>query len=178
VPHASASSSSTPGYPVPSSRSLRELGRIGADWSDITDIVLTHKHFDHVAGLTDVISRAAVATVWAGPADGLDIPYEGSIEALDEGVGVRDLRVIATPGHTPGHRSLLHERAGLLFAGDVAGNMAGILTRGPEPFTEDPDVAEQSLRHVETLSWDRLVLSHGDEVADARSELRPLLAER
>lgn len=154
------------------------LARIGAEWSDVTDIVLTHKHFDHVAGLADVVSRAAAAAIWAGEADRGEIPFEGAIEALDDGVQVRDLRSVSTPGHTPGHRSLLHERQGLLFTGDAAGNMVGALTRGPKEFTEDHDEAERSLRRLESLPWDRLVVSHGDEVADPRRELRGLLSER
>ncbi len=29
------------------------LDRIGAGWSDVTDVVLTHSHFDHVGGLAE-----------------------------------------------------------------------------------------------------------------------------
>jgi glyoxylase-like metal-dependent hydrolase (beta-lactamase superfamily II) len=29
------------------------LARVGAAWSDVTDIVLTHRHFDHIGGLAE-----------------------------------------------------------------------------------------------------------------------------
>ena len=42
------------------------LERLGANWGDVTDIVLTHKHFDHVAGLAEVVGRVGAPAVWAG----------------------------------------------------------------------------------------------------------------
>ncbi len=52
------------------------LARVGAAWSDVTDIVLTHRHFDHVRGLAESAELASGATVLAGADDAPEIPFE------------------------------------------------------------------------------------------------------
>jgi glyoxylase-like metal-dependent hydrolase (beta-lactamase superfamily II) len=153
------------------------LERIGARWQDITDIVLTHNHPDHTGGLAEVMARARPATVWAGAADQAAVPFDGRLMTLTDGATVRGLRVLETPGHTPGHCSLVHEEASTLFAGDVAGTMAGTLTRGPAAFTADPAQAERSLRDVANLPVDRVLFSHGDEISEPIAAIRRLLAD-
>lgn len=151
------------------------LERMGADWRDITDIVLTHNHPDHTGGLAEVMARTDGAAVWAGAEDQARIPFDGQLRTLADGGRVRDLRVLQTPGHTPGHSSLVHDEASILFAGDVAGTMAGTVSRGPAAFTADPEQAERSLHRVATLQCDRVLFSHGGEIPDPFGALRNLL---
>ena len=106
------------------------LTRIGASWADVTDILLSHDHLDHIGSLPEVRAHAPNATVWA------NAPVTG--RALDEGDIVRGLTVLATPGHTAGHVSLLHE-SGALLVGDLVGNENGALSRAPAQFTADAD---------------------------------------
>jgi glyoxylase-like metal-dependent hydrolase (beta-lactamase superfamily II) len=98
-----------------------KLGEVGAGWGDVTDVVLTHHHPDHVGGLGEVVALAAGATVWGNPGD--DFPV--AVEAVGDGDVVRGLRVVATPGHTAGHLSLLAEDDGVLLVGDLAGTQGG-----------------------------------------------------
>lgn len=65
------------------------LARVGAAWSDVTDIVLTHRHFDHIGGLAESAELASGATVLAG-AD--DAPRSRSRSAVHE-AGPRRLKV-------------------------------------------------------------------------------------
>lgn len=153
------------------------LERIDARWQDITDVVLTHSHPDHAGGLAEVTANARTAAVWAGAADKVDVPFDGQFSTLTDGATVRGLRVLETPGHTPGHCSLVHEDASTLFAGDVAGTMGGTLSRGPAAFTADPERAEESLRSLATLSVDRVLFAHGDEIPDPIAAIRSLLDE-
>jgi glyoxylase-like metal-dependent hydrolase (beta-lactamase superfamily II) len=51
------------GLPGSSDAIGASIERIGAAWSDITDIVLTHAHFDHAGGVADVAQRAPQATL-------------------------------------------------------------------------------------------------------------------
>jgi glyoxylase-like metal-dependent hydrolase (beta-lactamase superfamily II) len=154
------------------------LGRVGARWSDVADIVLTHSHFDHVGGLAEAGVRAHQATVWAGALDIPAIPVDGGhvIRSLVEGDRVRDLMVLDTPGHTPGHISLLHEAASLVLMGDLVGSVDGELTFGPPAFTADAVASRASLARVVTLGVDRLVFSHGAEVADPNGAVKGLVA--
>ena len=58
------------------------LKQIGADWRDITDIVLTHNHPDHTGGLAEVMARTDGAVVWAGAEDRARIPFDGQLRTL------------------------------------------------------------------------------------------------
>jgi glyoxylase-like metal-dependent hydrolase (beta-lactamase superfamily II) len=160
-----------------SERIAAALERTGARWQDVTDVVLTHNHPDHTGGLPEVIRRVRTAAVWAGAADQGAVPFDGRLMTLTEGATVHGLRVLATPGHTAGHCSLIHEEASTLFAGDVAGTIAGAVTRGPVAFTADPEQAERSLRHLSTLSVERVLFSHGDEISNPIDSIRTLLGD-
>lgn len=153
------------------------LGNVGAVWSDVTDIVLTHAHFDHIGGLEDAMARAPQATVSAGQLDVPAIPTQGGrpVRALLEGDRVRDLEVLATPGHTPGHISLLHGSASAILIGDLVGSVERALSFGPPAFTADAERNRASLSRVAGLGVDRLLFSHGPEVADPNEAIRRLL---
>jgi hydroxyacylglutathione hydrolase len=104
---------------------------------EISHILLTHSHFDHVGGLTHVkeatgapiylhadaveMLRAATmsAALW-----GMNIPAPPPPdEMLSEGqiieVGTLKLHVLYTPGHAPGHVSFHLPDYHTLFDGDV-----------------------------------------------------------
>jgi glyoxylase-like metal-dependent hydrolase (beta-lactamase superfamily II) len=153
------------------------IARVGATWSDVTDIVLTHRHFDHVGGLAESAGLASGAAVWAGADDAQEIPLEGgrAVRPLADGDLVGDLRILHTPGHTPGHLSLLHGAESLLLIGDLIGSTDGALDFGPSAFTADPAVNRQSLRRMVDLQTDRILFSHGDEVPNAGAAIRQLL---
>jgi glyoxylase-like metal-dependent hydrolase (beta-lactamase superfamily II) len=149
-----------------------KLADIGASWTDVTDVVLTHHHADHVGGLSQVMAQAPAATVRAGSLDRFPVP----VEAAGDGDLIRGLRVIATPGHTAGHLSLLSDDDGFLLLGDLAGSQDGQLVRAPAPFTADPTEAEGSLLKASLLDFDELYPSHG--AVSNRQALRHLLDSR
>ncbi len=151
------------------------LGRVGAEWADITDLVLTHSHPDHVGGLAEVASKAPAAAIWAGAPDIPTIPSDTLIRPLSDGDHVRGMRTLLTPGHTAGHLSLLHDDSGVLFVGDTVGTTNGAMTRGPSQFTADAAEAERSLLKLSRLEPTRMIFSHGPEVPDPVAQLRRLL---
>lgn len=153
------------------------LARLGAAWSDISDVVLTHSHPDHTGGLGEVLEECPTARVWAGAADCAAIAAGAAVQPLNDGDRVRDLQVLATPGHTPGHISLLHDD-GILFVGDAVATVGGTMRRAPKVFTADAEEAEKSLRRLESLTAGRWLFAHGPEVHDPAGELSGLLQGR
>ncbi len=153
------------------------LARVGAAWSDVSDIVLTHAHFDHAGELAEAADRALGATLWAGALDIAEIHLEDGPEVrpLFEAGRVRDLTILETPGHTPGHISLLHEVGSILLIGDLVGSVDGALSFGPPAFTADQVLSRQSLARMAELSPDRILFSHGAEVSQPSAAIRQLL---
>lgn len=107
------------------------------DGFEITHILLTHTHFDHVSGLEEV-KKITGAPIYVHPeavdmlADttmsaaffGLRVPSPPSPdELLEDGqqikIGNLEIEVIYTPGHAPGHVSFYLEKYRVLFDGDV-----------------------------------------------------------
>jgi glyoxylase-like metal-dependent hydrolase (beta-lactamase superfamily II) len=64
--------------------------------------------------------------------------------------------VVHTPGHTPGHISLLHRQRRLLIAGDALNNRGGKLGLPPAIFTPDMENARRSI-------W-KLAKKYGDDI--------------
>lgn len=126
-------------------RVLKEhLTRQGVAPGDVTDIVLTHAHYDHAVNFTLFPN----ATVWVGeeelqwaaaqPAGFNPLP-ELYVRELQSSARVSRIRpgesllpgwrVFAAPGHTPGSLVFLLEDAQspVLFTGDAAKNRAELL---------------------------------------------------
>ncbi len=96
-------------------RILREV-----DALDVRAIVTTHGHWDHWQAL-DEVADATGARVWLHPADAELVPRRADDEGADGSmlrVGAASVRLLHTPGHTPGSVCLLlgeHH----LFTGDT-----------------------------------------------------------
>ena len=74
------------------------------------------------------------------------------------------LRVIHTPGHTPGNTALHAPHVNALFAGDTLSTLAVTSGRvGPQVavFSADPDEALASLSRIEDIEADWLLPGHG-----------------
>lgn len=76
------------------------------------------------------------------------------------------LRAIHTPGHSAGHMALLLEREGVLIAGDICANAAGL---GYSTVYEDLAVGRQSILKAAELSFDQAVFGHGGPVTGQAS---------
>jgi glyoxylase-like metal-dependent hydrolase (beta-lactamase superfamily II) len=79
------------------------------------------------------------------------------------------LRVIATPGHIPGHLSFLDERDGTLFAGDALVGVGGLSVSGFAPWifpfpnmaTWNKATAVASARSLLDFPIERFACGHG-----------------
>jgi hydroxyacylglutathione hydrolase len=86
----------------------------------LTDILVTHHHLDHTAGIEALKKKTGCTVVGpareAGAIPGLDVEVKEG-DAVEVG-GARG-RVIDTPGHTRGHVSYYFPDDGLVFVGDT-----------------------------------------------------------
>jgi hydroxyacylglutathione hydrolase len=103
---------------APESQAIeRELGAKG--WK-LSHILTTHHHVDHVEGNL-VLKRKWNAKIIGPKAEASQIP--GIDLGVSDGESYqfagREVRVIATPGHTKGHIVLHLPQENLLFAGDT-----------------------------------------------------------
>ncbi len=75
--------------------------------------------------------------------------------------------VVHTPGHTPGHISLLHPQKRLLIAGDALNNRGGKLQLPPPLFTPDMTNAQRSVWKLAKKygdDFDTIVFGHGEPI--------------
>lgn len=147
------------------------LQGVGLDWDAVGHVILTHMHGDHVGGLSDVMASAPAASAYAGAGDLFGINSPRELTAVGDGDTVFDLEIIETPGHTPGHISVLDSSAGLLVAGDSLNGSGGGVT-GPNPqFTPDMDEALRSVAKLAGFEFEVALFGHGDPVLAGASRL-------
>jgi glyoxylase-like metal-dependent hydrolase (beta-lactamase superfamily II) len=95
-----------------------------------------------------------------GAAEAVSTTVDQQVEDGEELPVGSGIRVVHTPGHTPGHISLLMPSRRLLFVGDAAANLMG-LRESPALFTEDVEQARASIRKLADLEFDTACFGHG-----------------
>ena len=109
---------------------------VAAKSTSVKAILITHNHFDHIQGLTEVI-MAIAAPVGIGEADAQALPKAADFFLMDGKevkAGTVSLKAISTPGHTPGSTCLVAGRH--LFTGDTLFPGGPGKTRTPEDFNQ------------------------------------------
>jgi glyoxylase-like metal-dependent hydrolase (beta-lactamase superfamily II) len=96
--------------------------------------------------------------------DGQVVPFAGGI------------RVVHTPGHSPGHASYLHEESGVLITGDAIFNVLG--RRWPLKFLcSDFAMTQKTAHRLAELDYTTAAFTHGPEIRDhGREAIRKFLA--
>ena len=154
------------------------LGEVGIDWSAVGDVILTHKHNDHVGSLAEIMELAPDATGYAGAEDIASIAAPRSITEVGDGDTVFGLQVVTTPGHTPGSISVYDAANGIVVAGDA------LIVEGGSPdfpgaqFTEDMDEARRSVAKLGELTFETLLVGHGEPIEGGASAAVAALASQ
>ncbi len=173
------------------------LAALGANPADLRRIYLTHHHADHIGGLPRLGAWAPDAEIVASEPEAQIIadqrppdPFSNAFfRALNrwqrlpkapvsrvarEGDTIAGFRVIATPGHTLGHTSLLSEQHRLLVTGDAFGCLPFKLRVGVRRgVCTDPAQARRSAARLLEEDFTTVVLSHGPVLRDgAKQRLR------
>lgn len=71
------------------------------------------------------------------------------------------VEVIHSPGHTPGHIALYLRGSGILLCGDAANIENGALVGANPQYTQDMDLANESLEKLQALNPRAVVCYHG-----------------
>lgn len=145
------------------------LSAAGLTWASVGHVLLTHLHQDHVGGLGDVLANAAAATPYAGEPDAGKISSPRPITVVGDGDEVFGLTVIATPGHTAGHISVLDPLAGILVAGDALNGVGGGVSGADPAFSLDMELAGESVRKLAGFDFETVVFGHGEPVEGGAS---------
>jgi len=170
----------------PSYESHILLKNIRAQGLRLEQVWLTHAHFDHIAGVSevcgsaepalpvalhpaelDMYQRGGGAAEFGMPFDPAPAPQVLLADGQDLWVGRVAVKVLHTPGHTPGHVIFYCAAAGAALVGDVI--FMGSVGRTDLPGGSHSQLMASIRRHVLTLPPETVLLSgHGPEtnVAD------------
>jgi glyoxylase-like metal-dependent hydrolase (beta-lactamase superfamily II) len=141
----------------------------GLDWGQVGHVILTHKHADHAGSIGAVLSAATAATGYAGEADLPSITSPRPLTSVKDGDMVFGLRIVATPGHTIGHVAVLDEAGGILVAGDALRTASGTLEGSNPSFTEDAGQAKATVAKLGRLTFETLLVGHGEPILEGAS---------
>jgi glyoxylase-like metal-dependent hydrolase (beta-lactamase superfamily II) len=185
---------------------LRAIASLGKTPADVKRIVLTHAHPDHAGGLARMHGETAASVLahehdapfaeagHAPPRDQRNFfarvlgmlpgntfapcPIDEEItdgQLLDIAGG---LRVIHTPGHSPGHVSLMHEPSGVLVVGDALFNTTG-LTYSLKWACTDIPLSRETAGRLGEIDFDVAAFMHGAEIRErARERVKGFIAKR
>lgn len=135
----------------------------GRAWSDVRHVILTHYHPDHAGSMDAVMAASTNATAYAGPLDIPQIKVSVPLQGVTDGQEIFGLQVVYTPGHTPGHISIYDPAGSALITGDALSN-GGTLS-GPSPqFTADMAMANESVKKLAQLNFEKAYFMHGNTI--------------
>ncbi len=153
------------------------LAALGHRPSEVVGIVVCHLHFDHCGqnprfpGVPIYTQRAeyeAAHTPDYTVPEWVDFP--GARYTLLEGDAEpwRSVHILSTPGHTPGHQSLLvdTEEGGVLLTGQAVYTMAEY--EGQAPLESADPAYARSVERLQSLKARRVHVSHDQRILDSR----------
>jgi N-acyl homoserine lactone hydrolase len=151
---------------------VSQLGKLGLTMRDVDAVIQSHLHFDHAGclefvGDTDVYVHSAELAAARNPPvyqrdlyNPADFEHDLRWKVLDGDLDVfgdGKLRIISTPGHTPGHQSIYVEfesRKPLLLMGDATYNLAKMRQRRLPAVVWNPDEMVKSWERLEEIEQD------------------------
>ena len=196
------------GIPGQAAMILEKLAAEGVSRSDLKRIIITHQDIDHIGSLkalkeatgAEVLALDVEVPYIDGALPSPKMPpperleqnpgLKAMLDALERSsvdVALKDgevldlaggVRVIATPGHTPGHISLYLNRTHTLITGDALTSSEGTLGGPMEMATPDMASAKASVKKLAELDVKQIVAYHGGLVdQDANGQLRRVAVE-
>ena len=178
------------------------------DMSDVKKILFTHSHYDHAGGAAKVIELIGSPEVISHEAErdflesGKTPPQDYSyfagkffrfmppsrLDPISVSKTVRDgetlniaggLQVVHTPGHTPGHVSLLHLPSRTLITGDSVFNFGFKRAWSLSAFCTNFEQSKKTALRFLDLDYTTAAFTHGPHIKDkGKIALKKFLAEK
>jgi glyoxylase-like metal-dependent hydrolase (beta-lactamase superfamily II) len=188
------------GYAGSSPRIAREIRAHGRDPDELARVIVTHGHPDHAGSARELAS--AGVTILIHPADGANLritwrdvvaqPTRGrvfsamtpplpSFQPIEHGDVLPllgGLRVIHTPGHTPGSVCLYGARDRVLFVGDTLQRRFGRVSFASGLYSDDQPAARRGVKRLAELDVETIVFSHFRTLEEGAPEVLAELASR
>lgn len=188
------------GTPGSADRIRAAIERAGRDPKALRRVVITHGHPDHAGSAAEL--AAVGATILIHPADGgrlratwrdaLRNPSRGQVfaamtppleafEPIEDGdvlPVLGGLRVVHTPGHTPGSVCLYGARDRVLFVGDSLQRRFGRVSYASGLYSDDLPMARRSVKRLAQLDVETIVFSHFAALTEGAAEVLAALASR
>ncbi|KAL3097179.1 hypothetical protein niasHT_030174 [Heterodera trifolii] len=160
---------------------LQNLATALGNENQITTIIATHWHHDHIGGITGILRRfpdnnnEKIRLMKCQRFDGKSESTENAFEFVENGQQIEvegaTLRIIFTPGHTSDHISLWLEEEKALFSGDC------VLGEGSAVF-ENLTEYLRSLRKLLELDPVRIYPGHGPVIDNPREKVNEYIEHR
>ncbi len=187
--------------PFNTGRIRRYIESMGRAVSDVRQVVLTHSHPDHTGSIRALFGDSGVQVLvheddTRSGGSGRRLHYPGQLISLpgklpllsrihahgrlEDGAALPALggvKVLHTPGHTPGSVSLLDEKRGVLITGDMLISDGKRFHRPVQFPGTDFRAYRRSIERIAALDFDTACVGHGKPVVGgAKASLERMLA--
>ncbi len=142
---------------------------------EIGEVLVTHRHSDHIGGVGAVVQRTGCRVRAYGDLPAGGIPVVPLSDGERVAIGGGSILALHTPGHAGDHLSFLLEDAASLFSGD---NVLGEGTSVIAPPDGDMRAYMETLKRLSRLDIDRIYPGHFRPLDGGRAVILGYLEHR
>lgn len=186
------------GYAGSRERIARAIATHGRSIEQLARVVITHGHPDHAGSARELAAARVAILIHPADAEGLRTTWRDALRNPSRGrvfaamtpepldiVPIEDgdilpmlggLRVIHTPGHTPGSVCLYGARDRVLFVGDTLQRRFGRVSFASRLYSDDRAAARRAVKRLAELDVETIVFSHFAALDEGAGDVLTALA--